>query len=154
MDSVYSSTFFGPVSALGVKSYLCLLGATAACSMLISLHAVRTKFHCKTRSVRGHAKCRAGLSFFAKSRKQIKSSSYSLYYAKVCNKFVRPYSAAIRLRHCPFAEMSQRWRAVGNAVSNLTGPRFKPQASRFIRNERVTARPTARLLFYCSLRNG
>ena len=30
----------------------------------------------------------------------------------------------------PFEEMSQRWRAVGNTVSDLTGPRFEPQTSR------------------------
>ena len=28
-----------------------------------------------------------------------------------------------------FEEMSQRWRAVGNTVSNLTGPRFEPLTS-------------------------
>ena len=43
----------------------------------------------------------------------------------------------------PFEEMSQRWRAVGNTVSDLTGPRFEPQTSRS-RDERVTARPTGR----------
>ena len=38
-------------------------------------------------------------------------------------------------------EMLQRWRAVGNTVSDLTGPRFEPQIFRF-KDERVTARPT------------
>ena len=42
-----------------------------------------------------------------------------------------------------FEEMSQRWRVVGNTVSDLTGPRFEPQTSRS-RDERVTARPTGR----------
>ena len=37
--------------------------------------------------------------------------------------------------------MWQRWRAFGNAVSNLTGSRFETQTSRS-RDERVTARPT------------
>ena len=41
----------------------------------------------------------------------------------------------------PFDEIPHGWRAVGNAVSDLTGPRFKPQTSRS-RDERVTARPT------------
>ena len=41
----------------------------------------------------------------------------------------------------PFEKMSQRWRAVGNTVSDLTGPRFGPQTSRS-KDERVTARPT------------
>ena len=47
------------------------------------------------------------------------------------------------LRHCarvtqlqPFEEMLQRWRAVGNTVSHLTGPRYKPQT--FPIDERVT----------------
>ena len=38
-------------------------------------------------------------------------------------------------------EMLRRWRAVGNTVSNFTGPKFKPQTSRY-RDGRVTARPT------------
>ena len=45
----------------------------------------------------------------------------------------------------PFEEMSQRWRAVGNTVSDLTGPRFERQTSRS-RDERVTARPIGRYL--------
>ena len=50
-------------------------------------------------------------------------------------------------RHCAWAttalfeEMSQRWQAVGNTVSDLTAPRFEPQTSRS-RDERATARPT------------
>ena len=54
------------------------------------------------------------------------------------------------LRHCARAtytasveEMSQQWRAVGNTESDLTGPRFEYQTSRF-RGEGVTARPTGR----------
>ena len=39
--------------------------------------------------------------------------------------------------------MLQRWRAVGNTVSDLTGPRFEPRTSRS-KDERVTARPTGR----------
>ena len=53
--------------------------------------------------------------------------------------------------------MSQRWRAVANTVSDLTGPKFEPRTSRS-RDERVTARPTGRYekndnavnSFYCS----
>ena len=36
-----------------------------------------------------------------------------------------------------FEEVSQRWRAVGNTVFDLTGPRFEPQTSHS-RDERVT----------------
>ena len=42
-----------------------------------------------------------------------------------------------------FEEMSQRWRAVSNTVSDLTGPRFELQTS-LSGDERVTARPTGR----------
>ena len=41
----------------------------------------------------------------------------------------------------PFEEMWQRWRAVRNTESDLTGPRLEPQTSRST-DERVTARPT------------
>ena len=41
----------------------------------------------------------------------------------------------------PFEEMSQRWRAVGNTVANLTGPKFESLTYRS-RDKRVTARPT------------
>ena len=77
---------------------------------------------------------------------QIKSnlSLYSLDYAEACNELAGPISASLRPGNtAPFEEMSQRWRAVGNTVSDLTGPRFEPQTSRS-RDERVTARPTGR----------
>ena len=43
----------------------------------------------------------------------------------------------------PFEEMSQRCRAVGNTVSNLTGQIFEPLTSRS-RDKRVTVRSTGR----------
>ena len=46
----------------------------------------------------------------------------------------------------PFEEMSQRWRVVGNTLSELTDPRFEPQTSRS-RDESVTDRPTGRRNF-------
>ena len=46
----------------------------------------------------------------------------------------------------PFEETSQRWRAIGNTVSDLTGPRFELQTSPS-RDERVTSRPTGRSTF-------
>ena len=71
-------------------------------------------------------------------------SLYSLYYAEACNELAGPISASLRPGNtAPFEEMSQRWRAVGNTVSDLTGLRFEPQTSRS-RDERVTARPTGR----------
>ena len=73
-------------------------------------------------------------------------SLYSLQYAEACNEFAGPISASLRQGNTdPFEEMSQRWRAVGNTVFDLTGPRFEAQTSRS-RDERVTARPTGRSL--------
>ena len=43
--------------------------------------------------------------------------------------------------------MSQRWRAVGNDESDLTGPRFERQTSRS-KDERVTTRPTGRCIVH------
>ena len=42
-----------------------------------------------------------------------------------------------------FEEISQRWRVVGNTVSDLTGPRFEPQTSRS-RSKRATPQPIGR----------
>ena len=41
--------------------------------------------------------------------------------------------------------MMQRWRAVGNIVSDLTGQKFEPQTSRS-RDESVTARPAIKII--------
>ena len=41
----------------------------------------------------------------------------------------------------PFEEMSQRWRAIGNTVSDMTGPRFEPQTSHST-DESIAVRPT------------
>ena len=61
---------------------------------------------------------------------QIKKSNLllcSLYYAEACNEFAGPTSASLRPGNAAlFKEMLQRWRAVGNNVSDLTGARFTP----------------------------
>ena len=62
----------------------------------------------------------------------------------------RQCARATQLR--TFEEMSQRWRAVGSTVSDLTGPRFEPQTSRS-RDECVTARPTGRYIANVDLSN-
>ena len=63
-------------------------------------------------------------------------------YAEACNELAGPISASLRPGNtAPFEEMSQRWLAVGNTVSDLTGQRFESQTSRS-RDERITARPT------------
>ena len=77
---------------------------------------------------------------------------YLLYYAEAFNNFfwAHPRVIAPTGNTAPFEEMLQRWQAVGNTVSNLTGPRFEPRTSRF-RDERVTDRPRNR--FYCRNEN-
>ena len=89
----------------------------------------------------------------AQTPKTVQSLSlYSLYYAEACNEFAGPISASLRPGNtAPFEEMSQRWRAVGNTVSDLTGPRFEPRTSRS-RDERVTARPKQSTISYFWLR--
>ena len=57
-------------------------------------------------------------------------SLYALCYAKACNEFAGPVSAPLRPGNTAFFEqISQRWRAVGNSVFDLTGPRFEIPAS-------------------------
>ena len=69
-------------------------------------------------------------------------SLYSSYYAEAWNELTGPISASLRPGNtASFEKVSQRWQAVGNTVSDLTGPRFKPQTSRS-RDKRVAARPT------------
>ena len=66
-------------------------------------------------------------------------SLYSLHYAEAYNEFAGPIFASLRQSNsASFEEMLQRWRAVGNIVFDLIGPRFEPQTSRY-RDERVTA---------------
>ena len=86
------------------------------------------------------------------SHSKLKSnlSLYSLYYAEACNELAGLISASLRPGNtASFEEMSQRWRAVGNTVSDLTDPRFETQVSRS-RDERVTARPTGRFMLFPS----
>ena len=57
-------------------------------------------------------------------------SLYSLYYAEACNEFAGGLICVIALVQytvARFGEMFQRWQAVGNIVSDLTGQRFEPQ---------------------------
>ena len=82
---------------------------------------------------------REGIVFNSKSN----LSLYSLKYAEACNELAGPISASLRPDNTArFEEISQRWRAVGNIVSDLPGPRFELQTRS--RDERVTAQPTGR----------
>ena len=84
----------------------------------------------------------------SKKSLKISLSWYLLYYAKACNEFAGPISASFRPGNTPpLEETLQRWRAVDNTVSNLTGPRFEHQTF-CSRNERVTTPLTGR----CQLR--
>ena len=53
-----------------------------------------------------------------------------MYYAEACYEFAGPISTSLRPRSKAFFEMSQQWRAVGNSVSDYTGPRFESRTSR------------------------
>ena len=56
-----------------------------------------------------------------------------LKYAKACYESDEAHLRVIAIagNTAPFEVMSQRWRTVGNAVSDLIGLRFEPQASHF-----------------------
>ena len=72
---------------------------------------------------------------------QIRWSLYLLYYTKACHELAGPIFASLRLSNTAFfEEMLQWWRAVGNTVSYLTGPRFEPLTS-CSRDKRVAIRP-------------
>ena len=52
-------------------------------------------------------------------------SLHSLFYAEACSEITGPISKFLCPGHTSsFEEMSQRWQALGNTVSALTGPRF------------------------------
>ena len=55
-------------------------------------------------------------------------SLYLLYYTEACNEFYDIYLGVIASAcyTAPFEEILQPWRAVGNTVSNLMGPRLEP----------------------------
>ena len=63
-----------------------------------------------------------------------------LCHAEACNEMAGPISAIVPVGNtATFKEMLQQRQAVGNTVSNLTGPRFEPHIFHS-RYERVTAR--------------
>ena len=70
--------------------------------------------------------------FFFLREKRVKyfpaECPFKLYYAKAFNESAWPNSASLYLRATSF-EMLQRWRAVGNTVSDLTPKLFEPQTS-------------------------
>ena len=77
-------------------------------------------------------------------RSNLSLYSLYLYYAEAWNELTGPISASLRSgKTTSFEEISQRRQAVGNTVSDLTGPRFEPQIS-CSRDKRVAARPTGR----------
>ena len=69
-------------------------------------------------------------------------SLYLMCYAEACNEFAVPISVSLRLGNTAlFEEMLQQWQAVGNTVSDLTGPRFEPLTSRCQRRTHSTKWP-------------
>ena len=82
-------------------------------------------------------------NFNLKRKNNKRSRILAVYYAEVCNKLAGPISVSERPGNAASSEeMSQQCRAVGNAVSDLTGLKYEPQTSRS-RDKRFTARPTA-----------
>ena len=61
--------------------------------------------------------------FFSLTKSSIRL--FWLYYVKACNEFAGPILGGIapEMNIATFEEMSQRWQAVGNSVSNLNGLR-------------------------------
>ena len=78
-----------------------------------------------------------------RSQLQIKSHTRCFTPKRVMS-WRGPISASLCPGNTAFDEMSQQWQAVGNTVSDWTGPGFEPRISRS-RDERVIARPTGRL---------
>ena len=78
---------------------------------------------------------------------QLNLSLYLLYYPQAYNQLAGPISVSLRPGNtAPFETLSQRWRAVGNTVFDLTGPRFESQTSRSrVTQQRQAPRST---LFY------
>ena len=69
---------------------------------------------------------------------------FCAYREHWCNEFAGPISASLCTGNtASFEEMVQRWRAIGNTVSDLIGLRFEPRAFR-ISNDCITTIPTAR----------
>ena len=68
-------------------------------------------------------------------------SLYSLFYIKVCKELAEPISMSLREGNTAPFEMSQRWRAVDNTVSDLTVQRFEPRTYRSS-DKHVTAQST------------
>ena len=58
---------------------------------------------------------------WSKKSKFLCLSLYSLFYSEACNEYAEPISALLLPGNtAPFEEMLQRWRVVGNTVSDLT----------------------------------
>ena len=71
------------------------------------------------------------------SSKKIKFSLYSRYYPEACNERQGP-SPRVSAWVLSSEETSQRRRAVGDTVSDLTDPGFKPQITRTDNNVLAT----------------
>ena len=64
--------------------------------------------------------------FYQRSNTRFKSNQIFYYTCCITLSLWGPISASLRPGNtAPFEEMSQRWRAVGNTVSDLTGPRLE-----------------------------
>ena len=73
-------------------------------------------------------------------------SLYLLCHAEACNEFAGPISLSLRLGNTDsFEEMLQQWRAIVNAMSDFTAPRFEPPTSRSGNNALPLDQPSRQL---------
>ena len=95
------------------------------------------------------SKCRCRDSYLIPILEKLKST---LHYSRdTTPKRVR--RGRVQLRYLApgkhnFEEKSERWRAVGDTTSNLTGPVIEPQTSRTDRSGRGSLRPVQSLAFF------
>ena len=77
------------------------------------------------------------------SSKKIKSSLYLRYYAEACYEWWVHLRGIAPGEHSCSEETSQRWRAVGDTVPDLSGPGIEPQTFRAdsdVRNINIAGR--------------
>ena len=79
--------------------------------------------------------------------RKIKSSLYPRYHAEVCNEW-RAHLRSLASGQHSSEETSQRWRAIGDTMSDLTGSGIEPQTSHTDR-DMLNIEPTYRLCVYC-----
>ena len=96
----------------------------------------------KRKEVVSQRRCKVKLQKVIKSKNQI----FIILAKRVTSG--RTHLRGLALRQHPSEETSQRWRTVGDIVSDLTDPGIKPQTSRTVSNV-LTTKPTGRWPSHC-----